>query len=111
MNTLKLAVATFAITSTFAFMGCGKILDKLHGGGGDDAGADSGATTDDTTADAGTADTEDAAADAAAPTVTFHDVDRIPTFNAEENLAQKEINAQNYKTQLSDLDNQVKALK
>lgn len=109
MNTLKLGVAVFCITSTFALLGCGKILDKLHGGG-DDAGTDSGATTDDSTADAGTTDTGDAAADAAT-TVTFHDVDRIPTFNAEENLAQKEINAQNYKTQLSDLDNQVKAQK
>ena len=110
MRTLKLAVATVCLTTTFAFFGCGKILDKLHGGG-EDAGTDSGATTDDTTADAGSTDTGDAAADAATPTVTFHDVDRIPTFNAEENLAQKEINAQNYKTQLSDLDNQVKALK
>ena len=109
MKALKLAVATACITTTFAFMGCGKILDKLHGGG-EDAGTDSGAT-EDTAADAGTTETGDAAADAAAPTTTFHDVDRIPTFNAEENLAQKEINAQNYKTQLSDLDNQVKALK
>ena len=109
MSTLKLGVAVFCITSTFALMGCGKILDKLHGGGGEDAGADSGAA--DETTDSGSTDTGDAAADAAVPPTTFHDVDRIPTFNAEENLAQKEINAQNYKTQLSDLDNQVKALK
>ncbi len=109
MSPIKLLAATFCITGMFAFMGCGKILDKLHGGG-DDAGVDSGATTDETT-DAGSTDTGDAAADAAAPTTTFHEVDRIPTFNAEENLAQKEINAQNYKTQLSDLDNQVKAQK
>ncbi|MGH7281687.1 MAG: hypothetical protein ACRELY_09210 [Polyangiaceae bacterium] len=107
MNTLKLSVYAFCITSTFALMGCGKILDKLKGVS-DDAGSD--AATVDETVDAAPADTGDAAADAAVA-VVLPVGDRIPTFTAEENLAQKEINAQNYKTQLSDLDQQVKALK
>lgn len=112
MNALKISVVAFFIGSTFALMGCGKIIDKLKGGGEDASTAtadDAGAAAEDTSDAA--ADTGDAAADAAAPVTTFHDTDRIPTFTAEENLAQKEINAQNYKTQLSDLDTQVKALK
>ena len=109
MNTLKVSVYAFCITSTFALMGCGKLIDKLKGVS-EDAGGDTTAASTDETTDAAPEDTGDAAADAAVA-VVLPVGDRIPTFTGEENLAQKEINAQNYKTQLSDLDNQVKALK
>jgi hypothetical protein len=110
MNSLKASVAVFMIASTFALTGCGQLLEKLRGGGdaGSDAAADdSGAVAD--TSDAA-ADTGDASAEAGA-TVTFHAGDQIPTFNADEAAAAREINSQNYKSQLVTLDQQVKALK
>lgn len=113
LNQTKLAVVAFLITSTFALTGCGQLLEKLRGGG--DAGSDAAASTDDSGATADTsdaaADTGDAAAEAGATTVTFHAGDQIPTFNADQAAAAKEINSQNYKTQLVTLDQQVKALK
>jgi hypothetical protein len=111
-NQVKLSVAAFLVGATFALTGCGQLLEKLRGGGdaGSDASAeDSGAVAD--TSDAGAA-TADAAVEAGATTgVTFHAGDQIPTFNADEAAAAKEINSQNYKTQLVTLDQQVKALK
>lgn len=112
VSSVKVSVVAFMITTTFVLTGCGQLLEKLRGGGdaGSDAAADdSGATVD--TSDAGT-DNGDAAAEAGATTgVAFHAGDQIPTFNADEAAAAKEINSQNYKSQLVTLDQQVKALK
>jgi hypothetical protein len=110
MNSVKFSVIAFMIASTFALTGCGQLLEKLRGGdaGSDAAAEDSGAVVD--TSDAA-ADTGDASAEAGATTVTFHAGDQIPTFNADEAAAAKEINSQNYKSQLVTLDQQVKALK
>jgi hypothetical protein len=111
MNSLKVTVFAFMITTTFVLTGCGQLLEKLRGGGdaGSDAAADdSGATTD--TSDAA-ADNGDASAEAGATSVTFHAGDQIPTFNADNAAAAREINSQNYKSQLVTLDQQVKALK
>jgi hypothetical protein len=112
-NSTKLSVVVFMITSTFALSGCGQLLEKLRGGG--DAGSDAAASTDDSGATADTsdaaADNGDASAEAGAPTAVFHPGDQIPTFNADNAAAAKEINSQNYKPQLVTLDQQVKALK
>jgi hypothetical protein len=111
MNRLKLSVFAFMITTTFVLTGCGQLLEKLRGGsdaGSDASAEDSGAATD--TSDAA-ADNGDASAEAGTTTVTFHPGDQIPTFNADEAAAAREINSQNYKSQLVTLDQQVKALK
>jgi hypothetical protein len=111
LNKTKLSAAVLMISSALFLSGCGQLLDKLRGGGdaGSDAAADdSGAVAD--TSDAAT-DTGDAAAEAGATTVTFHAGDQIPTFTADNAAAAKEINSQNYKSQLVTLDQQVKALK
>ena len=112
LNKTKLSALAFMISSAFVLSGCGQLLDKLRGGGdaGSDAAADdSGAVAADTSDAA--ADTADAAAEGGATTVTFHAGDQIPTFNADNAAAAKEINSQNYKSQLVTLDQQVKALK
>jgi hypothetical protein len=111
MKTTRISLAVLMISSAFVLSGCGQLLEKLRGGGdaGSDAAAeDSGAVADTTDA---AADQGDAAADAAVPSTTFHAGDQIPTFNADNTAAQKEINAANYKAQLQTLDTQVKALK
>jgi hypothetical protein len=110
-NQVKLSVAAFMVASTFALTGCGQLIEKLRGGGdagSDAAAADAGAVAD--TSDAG-AESSDAAAEAGPTTVAFHAGDQIPTPNADEAAAAREINSQNYKTQLVTLDQQVKALK
>ncbi len=111
MNSLKVSVIAFMITTTFVLTGCRQLLEKLRGGS--DAGSD--ASTDDSGAVADTsdaaADNGDASAEAGTTTVTFHPGDQIPTFNADEAAAAREINSQNYKSQLVTLDQQVKALK
>jgi hypothetical protein len=113
LNQTKISMAVLMISSAFVLSGCGQLLEKLRGGG--DAGSDAAAADDDSGATADTsdaaADNGDASAEAGATTVTFHPGDQIPTFNADNAAAAKEINSQNYKTQLVTLDQQVKALK
>ena len=110
LNKMKLSVGVLMIASAFVLSGCGQLLDKLRGtdAGSDAAADDSGAVATDTSDAA--ADPGDAAAEGGA-TVAFHAGDQIPTFNADNAAAAKEINSQNYKSQLVTLDQQVKALK
>ena len=112
LNQKKISIAVLMISSAFVMSGCGQLLDKLRGGS--DAGSDAAAADEDSgatdTSDA-EADNGDASADAGATTAVFHAGDQIPTFNADNAAAAKEINSQNYKTQLVTLDQQVKALK
>ena len=111
MRTTKLSILALVLSSAAALAGCGQLLEKLRGGsdaGSDAAVDDSGAVAD--TSDAA-ADTGDAAAEAGATTVVFHAGDQIPTFTADNGAAGREINSQNYKSQLVTLDQQVKALK
>ena len=113
VNKTHLSIAALMIASSFALSGCAQLIEKLRGGdAGSDAAAadDSGAVAADESDAA--ADTGDAAAEAGATTaVTFHAGDQIPTFNGDNAAATREINSQNYKTQLVTLDQQVKALK
>ncbi len=119
MKTAKIAVAALMVSSLVALSGCGKLIDKLKGvsedAGEADAGmaevvdAESGEVVD--AASGEVADVDAGADAAAAPTTVVSPGDRLPTYNADEAAAQKDIGAGNYKTQLQSLDKQVKALK
>lgn len=111
MKTANLAVAALMLSSLVGLSGCGKLMDKLKGVSEDAGEADAAVAE---VVDAGSAEVAaevDAGADAAAPVTVVAPGDRLPTFNADEAAAQKDIGAGNYKTQLQSLDKEVKALK
>ena len=109
MKTAKLAVALLMVSSLVTLSGCGKLMDKLKGVSEDAGDVDAGVAE---VVDAGTTETTDVDAGTDAGTaVVVKAGDNIPTFNADEAAAQKDIGVGNYKTQLQTLDTEVKALK
>jgi len=110
MKNARFVVTILMCSATLALTGCGQLLDKLRGGvdAGSDAAADDAGAVVETDA---AADLGDAAADAAAPVTNFHAGDNIPTFSADNAQAAKDITPANYKTELVNLDKEVKAQK